>query len=88
MIRRTYNWHKIFDAVSGSLDLLFIFSGGAGDLGGNQRLASNWIADFRRLYDFSEASRPGLSARGEVQPDDAHRHDARDASEKSPGPCC
>jgi Animal haem peroxidase len=61
MIRRTYNWNKNFDGGSGSLDLLFIFSGGSGDLGGNQRLASNWIADFRRLCDFEEAGRPGLT---------------------------
>jgi hypothetical protein len=61
MIRRTYNWNKIFDDGFGSLDLLFIFSGGSGDLGGNQRLASSWIADFRRLYDFGEAGRPGLT---------------------------
>ena len=61
MIRRTYNWNKIFDAGSGSLDLLFTFSAGSGNLGGGPRLPSNWIADFRRLYDFAEAGRPGLA---------------------------
>src|SRR5919106_1127961 len=60
MIRRTYNWNKIFDNGFGTLDLLFIFSGGSGDLGGNPRLPSSWIADFRRLYDFSEAGRADL----------------------------
>ncbi len=61
MIRRAYNWNKIFDDGSGSLDLLFVFSAGSGDLGGSQRLPSNWIADFRRLYDFKEAGRSDLA---------------------------
>src|SRR5918995_5147510 len=60
MIRRAYNWNKIFDNGSGTLDYLFIFSAGSGNLGGNLRLASTWIADFRRLYDFSEAGRADL----------------------------
>jgi hypothetical protein len=60
MIRRAYNWNKIFDNGAGSLEYLFIFSAGSGDLGGNLRLASTWIADFRRLYDFSEAGREDL----------------------------
>ena len=61
MIRRAYNWNKIFDDGFGSLDLLFVFSAGSGDLGGGQRLPSTWIADFRRLYDFGEAGRPALT---------------------------
>jgi hypothetical protein len=61
MIRRTYNWNRIFDDGAGSLDLLFVFSGGSGDLGGDPRLPSNWIADFRRLYDFREAGRRNLT---------------------------
>jgi hypothetical protein len=61
MIRGFYNWNKIFDFGSGSLDLLFIFSGGSGDLGGGLRLPSTWIADFRRLYDFTEAGRADLA---------------------------
>jgi hypothetical protein len=61
MIRRTYNWNRIFDDGAGSLDLLFVFSGGSGDLGGDPRLPSNWTADFRRLYDFREAGRPNLT---------------------------
>ena len=60
MIRRTYNWNRIFDDGAGSLDLLFVFSGLSGDLGGSPRLPSNWIADFRRLYDFGEAGRANL----------------------------
>jgi hypothetical protein len=61
MIRESYNWNRIFDDGFGFLDLLFAFSGGSGDLGGGQRLPSNWIADFRRLYDFREAGRADLA---------------------------
>jgi hypothetical protein len=61
MIRRAYNWNKFFDDGSGTLDLLFAFSGHSGDLGGGQRLPGNWIADFRRLYDFKEAGRADLA---------------------------
>jgi hypothetical protein len=60
MIRRTYNWNKVFDNGTGTLDYLFIFSAGSGDLGGGLRLAGSWVADFRRLYDFSEAGRGDL----------------------------
>jgi hypothetical protein len=63
MIRRTYNWNRIFDAGSGSLELLFTFSGGSGNLGGSPRLLSNWIADFRRLYDFRRPAGPGSPCR-------------------------
>jgi hypothetical protein len=61
MIRRAYNWNRIFDDGFGSLELLFAFSAGSGDLGGSQRLPSSWIADFRRLYDFREANRANLA---------------------------
>jgi hypothetical protein len=54
MVRPAYNWNKIFDFGGGTLDLLFTFTGLSGDLGGGPRLPSIWIADFRRLYDFSE----------------------------------
>jgi hypothetical protein len=60
MIRGAYNWNKVFDDGDGTLDFLFEFSGGSGSLGGDPRLPSNWIADFRRLYDFGEANRPAL----------------------------
>jgi hypothetical protein len=60
MIRRAYNWNKIFDDGFGTLDLLFTFSATGGNLGGAKRLLSSWIADFRRLYDFGEANRPNL----------------------------
>ena len=61
MIRRAYNWNRIFDDGFGSLDLLFEFTAHSGTLGGNQRLPSTWIADFRRLYNFGEAGRADLT---------------------------
>lgn len=61
MVRGAYNWNNIFDDGLGTLDFLFTFSGLSGDLGGNARLPSNWIADFRRLYDFAEAGRADLT---------------------------
>ncbi|HEY1276567.1 MAG TPA: heme peroxidase family protein [Thermoleophilaceae bacterium] len=61
MVRGAYNWNRIFDDGFGSLDLLFTFSATGGNLGGETRLLSSWIADFRRLYDFKEANKPGLA---------------------------
>jgi hypothetical protein len=72
MIREAYNWNRIFDDGGGTLDLLFTFSGLSGDLGGGQRLPSNWIADFRRLYHFGEARKPNL-----VVPADKFNHAMR-----------
>jgi Animal haem peroxidase len=60
MIRAGYNWNARFDDGAGTLDLLFEFTATSGQLGGSPRLPSNWIADWRRLYDFAEADRPGL----------------------------
>lgn len=60
MVRDTYNWNRFFDNGTGDLSLLFGFSGTSGDLSGDNPLPSNWIADFRRLYDFAEAGRPDL----------------------------
>ncbi|GLW94233.1 peroxidase family protein [Actinokineospora globicatena] len=58
----------------GTLLLLFTFSGVSGNFTGGglpelddpnsgavDRLPTNWIADFRRLYDFTEAGRPDLA---------------------------
>jgi hypothetical protein len=61
MIRRAYNWNRIFDFGFGSLELLFHFSAGSGNLDGQLRLPSTWIADFRRLYDFRDAGRDDLA---------------------------
>jgi hypothetical protein len=61
MIRQSYNWNRIFDDGFGTLDFLFRFSAGSGTLDGFPRLPSNWVADFRRLYDFAEAGRDNLT---------------------------
>jgi hypothetical protein len=60
MIRAAYNWNARFDNGGGTLEFLFLFSATSGNLGGEPRLPSNWIADFRRLYDFGEARRRDL----------------------------
>jgi hypothetical protein len=63
MIRSEYQWNKNFQdatGILGTLDFLFTFSGLSGDLGGNLKLPANWIADFRRLYNFGEAGRADL----------------------------
>jgi hypothetical protein len=65
MIRRAYNWNARFPDGQGTLDFLFIFSGHSGDLLGGLRLPSNWIADWRRMYDLEhETGRPDLAAPG------------------------
>jgi hypothetical protein len=65
MIRRDYNWNKRFPGDAGALFFLFDFSATSGSLGGFRRLPSNWIADFRRLYDFKgEAGKNNLAAPG------------------------
>ena len=61
MIRANYSWNAIFDNGGGTLELLFTFSATGGELGGDTRLASIWIADWRRLYDFGEANKPNLT---------------------------
>jgi hypothetical protein len=60
MVRANYNWNRRFDNGSGSLDMLFAFSGTSGDFLGDIALPSNWIADFRRLYNFGAAGRTDL----------------------------
>ncbi len=60
MVRARYNWNSVFDDGDGTLKFLFDFSGLGGNLGGDTRLVSIWIADFRRLFDFGEANKPGL----------------------------
>jgi hypothetical protein len=60
MIRDSYNWNRVFDNGGGTLAFLFGFSGTSGGLGAGIRLPSNWVADFRRLYDFGEAGRADL----------------------------
>lgn len=75
MVRGGYQWNRVFRAGApfgpGTLLLLFTFSGTSGTLspdgnlndpesGSFERLPTNWIADFRRLFDFAEANRPDL----------------------------
>ncbi len=62
MIRSEYNWNAKFPGDFGSLDWMFFFSALGGDLGGEKRLLSSWIADWRRMYDFPAAGKPGLAA--------------------------
>jgi hypothetical protein len=52
MVRQAYDWNAAFPAGEGTLALLFVFSGTSGDFFGGPRLPSNWIADWRRMYDF------------------------------------
>ncbi|WP_239311091.1 heme peroxidase family protein [Frankia sp. Cj3] len=77
MVRDAYEWNAIFNKKQGipaTLLLLFAFSGTSGILAptgsvnnlndpniGGLKLPSNWVADFRRLYDFSEAKRDDLT---------------------------
>jgi Animal haem peroxidase len=64
MVRASYNWNRRFPGTAGSLDFLFAFSGTSGDMFGDVRLPSNWIADWRRMYDFPAGGRPALAAPG------------------------
>ena len=67
MVRQAYDWNAAFPSGQGTLDLLFEFSAGSGSLGGGLRLPSNWIADWRRLYDFEgEVNRADLAPPGSV----------------------
>jgi len=65
MVRDAYNWNRRFPGTAGSLAFLFAFSGTSGDMFGDVRLPSNWIADWRRMYDFPAGDRPGLAAPGD-----------------------
>lgn len=76
MIRGAYQWNRVFRGGGpggiATLLLLFRFSATAGILspppadlndgeaGDFERLPTNWIADFRRLFDFGEAGRTDL----------------------------
>jgi hypothetical protein len=60
MVRGVYRWSRRIPIVT--LDQLFEFSGKGGDLGGNDRLPTKMIPDFRGLYDFRRAAPAGLLA--------------------------
>lgn len=61
MIRPVYDWNRRFPKGIGFLDYMFQFSALGGDLGGEDRLISNWLADWRRMYDFPGGGHPGLA---------------------------
>jgi Animal haem peroxidase len=77
MIRDKYNWNAVFSLGGtigdfGTLDNLFRFSGTSGNLnpgtnvdnpleGPSERLPTNWIADWTRLYDFVADGTPELA---------------------------
>jgi hypothetical protein len=76
MVRGNYQWNRVFNVTGpgpiADLLLLFTFTGVSGNFtpgtdqddpaaGIPDRLPTNWIADFRRLYDFTEAGRPDLT---------------------------
>ncbi len=64
MVRESYEWNSVFQSAgpgpAGSLALLFNFSGTSGTLSppGSkfERLPTNWIADWLRLFDFGDHS--------------------------------
>jgi len=73
MIRSRYQWNRVFSTggatAAATLVQLFTFSGTSGILspdgdlndpesGSFERLPTNWIADFRRLFDLSEFNFP------------------------------
>jgi hypothetical protein len=66
MVRQEYNWNRRFAGKNGSISYMFDFSALGGDLGGNVKLASNWIADWRRMYDFGAAGHPKLKPASNV----------------------
>ena len=61
MIRPVYDWNRRFPRGVGFLDYMFQFSAAGGDLGGGDRLLSNWLADWRRMYDFPGGGHPALA---------------------------
>nr|SBO97794.1 Myeloperoxidase, thyroid peroxidase, cyclooxygenase catalytic domain [Nonomuraea gerenzanensis] len=53
MVRDSYEWNRVFNSqqIPATLALLFRFSGTSGVLNADNRLPSNWIPDWRRLFD-------------------------------------
>jgi hypothetical protein len=75
MVRPTYNWNRIFSGSGGLLEYMFEFSGLGGNLGGDIRLITSWVADFRRMYDFAAGGHPELKPASNVN--QARRIDTR-----------
>ncbi len=61
MVRPTYDWNRRFSGRNGLLEYMFDFSALGGTLGGEDRLLSNWLADWRRMYDFEAGGQPSLA---------------------------
>jgi hypothetical protein len=64
MVREVYDWNLNFRADGegrGTLAELFRFSRVSGDMRMLPNLPSNWIPDFRRLYDLADFDFPALS---------------------------
>jgi Animal haem peroxidase len=61
MVRPVYDWNRRFPRGVGFLDYMFQFSATGGDLGGEEHLLSNWLADWRRMYDFRRGGHPDLA---------------------------
>jgi Animal haem peroxidase len=64
MIRDAYNWNRRFAGQAGSLGYMFDFSGMGGTLGGDLVLISSWLADWRRMYDFTAGGHAELAPPG------------------------
>ncbi len=75
MVRPTYNWNRIFSGNGGLLEYMFEFSGLGGNLGGEIRLITSWLADFRRMYDFAAGGHATLKPASNVN--HARRIDTR-----------
>lgn len=61
-VRETYDWNLNFPPERASFRELFRFSEVSGNfIGGLETLPSNWIADYRRLYDFGDREFPNLA---------------------------
>ena len=63
MVRSAYDWNRRFPGQAGGLEYMFDFSGLGGSLGGEQQLLSNWLADWRRMYDFTAGGTPSSRPR-------------------------
>jgi hypothetical protein len=75
MVRDEYEWNRIFRTgglTVATLELLFRCTGTSGSLspggdindpesGSFERLPTNWVAGFRRLFDLPEGGRPDLA---------------------------
>lgn len=80
MVREAYEWNLNFGSKGSVGDAnfreLFRFSGVSGDMAGSPTLPSNWIPDFRRLYDLADYKPSHLGSASTVEaPNFARRFD-------------